>query len=77
MATFEFDFTSKAVGPRVKIWGEIDAGEVDTACPDGWEVDWNTTPANLDSMRDGEKGYSHPLCAAYGLPLPAGHSYPE
>jgi hypothetical protein len=56
----EFDFAG-TVGPRVKVWGDVDAAEVDAACPDGWEIDWNTTPANLDSTRDGERGYSHPL----------------
>lgn len=50
-----------AVGPRVKVWGNVDGADVDAAIPDGWEVDWETPPANLDSTRDGECGYAHPL----------------
>ena len=77
MPTIEFELES-AVGPRVKVWGEVDAGEVNAACPDGWEVDWDTTPANLDSTREGERGYAHPLRAAHGNPLPAGQGcYPD
>jgi len=74
--SIEFEIDG-AVGPRVKVWGDVDAGEVDAACPDGWEVDWDTTPANLDSTRNGERGYAHPLRAAYGTALPAGRSYPD
>lgn len=65
-AAFEFDLKS-AVGPRVKIWGEIDADEVNEATPEGWEVDWDTTPATLDSTREGERGYAHPLVPADNL----------
>ena len=60
MPTIEFELDS-AVGPRVKIWGSSDAAEVDAQAPDGWVVDWDTTPANLDSTRDGQRGYAHPL----------------
>ena len=70
-SSFEFDLTSAAVGPRVKVWGDVDTEEVDAACPDGWEVDWNTSPSPLSSTRDGERGFAHPLCEAYGTPLPA------
>jgi hypothetical protein len=56
----EFDLTS-AVGPRVKIWGDVDAGEVEAMCPEGWAVDWETSPAHLDSQRNGERGFAHPL----------------
>lgn len=61
MAAIEFDVANRAVGPRVMVWGEIDQFVVDAHCPDGWEVDWETTPANLDSKRNGERGYAHPL----------------
>ncbi len=60
MATVEFELEG-AVGPRVKVWGEVDEAEVNAACPDGWEIDWETTPANLDSTRDGERGFARPL----------------
>ena len=63
IGSFEFDLTSAAVGPRVKVWGEVDAGEVDAACPDGWEVDWNTSPSPLSTTRDGKRGFAHPLCS--------------
>jgi hypothetical protein len=63
MPTIEFDLQS-AVGPRVKVYGDVDAEEVDAQVPDGWEVDWETTPANLDSTREGERGFAHPLRSA-------------
>ena len=58
---FEFDIENAAVGPRVKIWGEVDADDVEVRCPPGWGVDWETTPASLDSTRGGARGYAHPL----------------
>lgn len=60
MATIEFELDS-AVGPRVLVWGDADAAYVDAQTPVGWAVDWETTPANLDSVRDGKRGYAHPL----------------
>jgi hypothetical protein len=60
MATIEYE-TESAVGPRVLVWGEADEEEVEAGCPDGWTVDWDTTPASLASTRDGERGYAHPL----------------
>lgn len=52
-----------AAGPRVKVWGDVDAAEFEAHVPAGWAVDWETTPANLDSTRDGQRGYAHPLIA--------------
>jgi hypothetical protein len=63
MADFEFDLDNVAVGPRVLVWGYVDAHEIEAACPAGWEVDWDTVPATLDSMRDGKRGLAHPLVA--------------
>ena len=60
MATIEVELTS-AVGPRVLVWGECDCAEVDSEVPAGWAVDWDTTPAPLSSLRDGARGYAHPL----------------
>jgi hypothetical protein len=56
----EFELES-AVGPRVMVWGDVSIEEVEAMCPEGWEVDWETTPANLSSQRNGKRGYSYPL----------------
>ena len=53
-----------AVGPRVLVWGDADCAEVESALPAGWTVDWATPPSPLSSVREGERGYAHPLVRA-------------
>jgi len=44
VTTIEWDPTNEVVGPRVLVWGDVDSGEVDAACPEGWEVDQRRGP---------------------------------
>jgi hypothetical protein len=70
-ATIEVDTTNAAVGPVVRVWGDADREQIDAELPDGWAVDWETTPAPLSSTRDGERGFAHPLRRAVQSPTPS------